>query len=422
MKRSPKLVIYGAFAAVVFLLALALGRPELAALGAPFALVLVLGLASSRPGIVRATLEAKKERVLEGDEVEAELVAHASSRTPALYLSFSLPDGVRLAVGEAAFLLALDAEEERRVPLRLTCDRWGAYKLGDAIWRVSDAAGLRFMDARVRGHSLLQVYPRTERLRSLVKPFDTQPFAGNRVARARGEGIEFADIRSYAPGDRPRRVNWRASSLHQTLYVNEQHPERNSDVIIFVDSFAEARGHDESTLDVAVRAAASLASHYLSVRDRVGFVSFGGLVRWLTPSSGSVQHYRIIEALLETEIAFSFAWKDIDALPSRCLTPQALVIALTPLLDERGLHALLNLRRRGFDLVVIEISPLAYVGDSTDSLDALAARFWRLWRDAMRFRFEQSGVAVLEWDGRAPLAAVVEEVTAFRRFARYVFA
>jgi uncharacterized protein (DUF58 family) len=422
MKRSPKLVVYGAFAAFVFVLALALGRPELAALAAPFALILVLGLASPRPGMVRTALEVKKERVLEGDEVEAELVTRASSRTPALYLSFFLPHGVRLAEGEPAFLLGLDAEEERRVPLRLACDRWGAYKLGDAIWRVSDAAGLRFMDARVHGQTLLQVYPRTERLWSLVKPLETQPFAGNRLARARGEGIEFADIRPYVPGDRLRHVNWRASSLHQTLHVNEQHPERNSDVIIFVDSFAEARGQDEGTLDLAVRAAASLASHYLSVRDRVGFVSFGGLVRWLTPSSGSIQHYRIIEALLETEIAFSFAWKDIDALPSRSLTPQALVVAVTPLLDERGLHALLNLRRRGFDLVVIEISPLAYVGDNRDSLDILAARFWRLWRDAMRFRFEQSGVAVIEWDGRVPLAAMVEEVTAFHRFARYASA
>jgi uncharacterized protein (DUF58 family) len=208
--------------------------------------------------------------------------------------------------------------------------------------------------------------------------------------------------------------------------VNEQHPERNSDVIIFVDSFAEARNKDGSTLDLAVRAAASLARQYLSVRDRVGFVSFGGLVRWLTPSSGGVQHYRIIEALLETEVAFSFAWKDIDALPSRSLTPQALVIALTPLLDERGLNALLNLRRRGFDLVVVEISPLEYVSEGPDSrgdpLDALAIRFWRLWRDAIRFRFEELGVAVVEWDGRAPLEAVVEEVTSFRRFARYASA
>jgi uncharacterized protein (DUF58 family) len=205
--------------------------------------------------------------------------------------------------------------------------------------------------------------------------------------------------------------------------VNEQHPERNSDVVIFVDSFAEARSRGGSTLDLAVRAAASLASQYLAVRDRVGFVSFGGVVRWLTPSSGGIQRYRIIEALLATEIAFSFAWKDIDVLPARSLTPQALVIALTPLLDERGLSALIDLRRRGFDLVVVEISPLANEGAGRDPRgdvsDALATRFWRLWRDAMRFRLEELGVAVLEWDGDAPLMAVVEEVTAFRRYARH---
>ena len=108
-----------------------------------------------------------------------------------------------------------------------------------------------------------------------MAPFETQPFAGNRVARARGEGIEFAETRPYVPGDRPRRVNWRATSVRQTLFVNEQHPERNSDVVIFVDTFAEARREDESTLDLAVRAAATLAEHYLSTRDRVGFVSFG---------------------------------------------------------------------------------------------------------------------------------------------------
>jgi uncharacterized protein (DUF58 family) len=359
---------------------------------------------------------------LEGDEVEAELVVGTSSKTPSLYLSLSLPEGVSLVQGEATFLLALDAGEERRLPLQLSCARWGGYRLGDAVWRASDAAGLRFLDARIHGHSPLRVYPRTERLRSLIEPIETQPLAGNRVARARGEGIEFADIRPYSPGDRPRRVNWRASSLHQALHVNEQHPEHNSDVVIFVDSFAEARSEDESTLDLAVRAAASLAGHYLSVRDRVGFVSFGGVVRWLAPSGGNVQRYRIIEALLETEIAFSFAWKDIDVLPSRSLTPHALVLALTPLLDERGLHALLNLRRRGFDLVVIEISPLAYASYAEASLDALAARFWRLWREAMRFRFEQLGVSVIEWDGRTPLAAAVEEVTVFRRTARRAFA
>ena len=65
------------------------------------------------------------------------------------------------------------------------------------------------------------------------------------------------------PGDLARRVNWRASARRGELWVNEYHPERNSDVIIFVDSFAEARRDGSSTLDQGVRATAALAARYL---------------------------------------------------------------------------------------------------------------------------------------------------------------
>jgi uncharacterized protein (DUF58 family) len=440
MRRSPKLVLYSVLAAVFFLLALVLGRPELAALGAPFALVLVVGLSLPRPGAVEVSLVLQRKRAFEDEEIEAELVlrqvatttttraaTRPHARIPALYIGLLLPQGLRMAAGNTTLVLALEhgADDstggaERRIPICLAGDRWGGYRLGDAVWRTTDAAGLAVRDARIRGAAPCRVYPQIERLRSLIAPSEAQPFAGNRVARVRGEGIEFAETRPYVAGDRPRRVNWRATSLRQTLYVNEQHPERNSDVVIFLDTFAEAKRADESTLDLAVRAAATLAEHYLSTRDRVGLVSFGGMVSWLTPGTGDVQRYRMIEALLQTEVAFSFAWRGIDTLPFRSLTPQALVIALTPLLDERGTRALLDLRRRGFDLVVVEMSPLAFAAGDADSLDALATRFWRIWRDSVRFRFEELGVAVVQWDSQVPLAAAIEEVRAFRRFARIV--
>ena len=237
-----------------------------------------------------------------------------------------------------------------------------------------------------------------------------------------GEGIEFADVRPYMPGDRIRRLNWRASSRRQALYVNEQHPERNSDVIIFLDSFSGARRAYESTLDMAVRAATALSSHYLAVQDRVGLVSFGGIVRWLTPAAGNIQTYRIAESLLATEINFSYVWRRIDALPARSLTPQALVIALSPLLDERGMHALLDLRRRGFELVIVDVSPLGFVPEPETAADAQAIRLWRLWRRALHFRYAQLGIAVVDWDGKEPLAETVEGVRALHRFARRTFA
>ena len=417
--RSPKLALYAAFAGASFLTALALGRPELAALGAPFALVLVVGLALPPPPQVRAILQPARQRAVEGEEIEAELVISSPARAHDLQLALLLPDGIRALGGAGSLLLHVEPGRDRTLSLRLDCAHWGAHRVGTLLLRSRDLAGLRVLDSRITGNTVVRVYPRPQQLQSLVAPAETQPFAGNRVARTKGEGIEFAGIRPYLPGDRARRINWRASAARQTLYVNQQHPERNSDVIIFLDTFAEARRQDSSTLDLAVRAAASLAGHYLATRDRIGLVGFGGVVRWLAPSSGATQLYRIVDALLETEIVFSFAWKGVDVLPARSLTPQALVIALSPLLDERSVAALLDLRRRGFDLVVVDISPLAFSAQPRDPDTLAAMRLWQLWREAQRFGYERLGVAVAEWDGQRPLAEVIEEVRAFRRFARY---
>ena len=85
------------------------------------------------------------------------------------------------------------------------------------------------------------------------------------------------------------------------------HPERNTDVVIFLDTFVEARREDAGTLDLAVRAAATLAERYLAHRDRVGLVVFGGILNWLTPATGIVQRYRIVDALLDAEILLSYA-------------------------------------------------------------------------------------------------------------------
>ena len=115
----------------------------------------------------------------------------------------------------------------------------------------------------------------------------------------------------------------------------------------------------EGTLDLAVRATAALADAYIHRRDRVGLVSFGGILRWLLPGMGTVQLYRIVDALLDTEIILSYYWTEIDVMPRRTLPPNALVIALSPLLDRRSVGALLDLRARGFDLAVIDISPRA---------------------------------------------------------------
>jgi uncharacterized protein (DUF58 family) len=201
--------------------------------------------------------------------------------------------------------------------------------------------------------------------------------------------------------------------------VNEHHPERNADVVVFLDSFTEARRGPESTLDQSVRAAAGLLAGYVGLRDRVGFVGFGGIVRWLRPASGMNQLYRVVDALLDTEITLNYAWKGIDLIPPGVLPPQALVVALTPLLDDRSVTALLDLRARGFDLAVVDVSPVPYADPGPNEVEQLAYRLWQLQREVIRARYEGVGVSIVEWREGTPLVAALEEVIAFRRRVRH---
>jgi uncharacterized protein (DUF58 family) len=169
-------------------------------------------------------------------------------------------------------------------------------------------------------------------------------------------------------------------------------------------------------LDDAVRAASVLAAEHLRARDRVGLVSFGGVLHWLQPGSGLAHATRIAAALIESELVFSYVWRDVEFVPARMLAPDALVIAVSPLVDERTTHALLQLRGRGRDIVVVEVSPEDTIARS-GALDPLALRLWSAQRAALRARFAQAGVALVRWEGGS-LGPALEEVAAWRRRAR----
>ena len=413
---SWRLSVYASLAAAGLVAGLAFGRVEPVALAAPFVLALVAALTVHEPRVsVRLSLD--RERALEGEEVTATIELSSAGGIDRLDLLVPVPPEVSIEGGPMRALL-LRAREERTLELKLRCERWGAFSFGPVLFRVRDLLGLRSWEGEAGARQALRVYPREETLRSLVAPLETQVFVGNQVSRVRGEGIEFADLREWQPGDRVRRVNWRATALRGSLWVNEQYPERNTDVVLFLDTFAEVRSEGRSTNDRAVRAAATLARGYLQRKDRVGLVGFGGVLSWLVPESGMRQLYAIVDTLLTSDIVHSFALRDVDTLPPRTLPPKALVIAITPLLDNRTASALLDLRARGYDLIVVEVSPLELVDPSFVASAELAHRLWRLSREALRWRYEQVGVPVVTWHDGVPLAAPLEEVNAFRHLAR----
>ena len=415
---SPRLASYALLTAAGALAALVLGRPAIAALVAPFALAAAVGIASARDPGVRVGTSVSRERVLEGETLVLEVRVRADRPVAWLAVLPVLPEGLAASAPELPLVLALDGAAERTVAVEVVARGWGAYRIGEVIVRAPGPLGVVVREGSHQADGGVRVLPAREQLRRLVAPARAQAASGSRRSPDRGEGIEFADLRPFAPGDRVRRVNWRATARRGAPVVTDRHPERNADVVLFLDTFAEARRGHEGTLVRAVRAADSLASAHLAQRDRVGLVAFGGVTHWLLPGAGTARVERITDALLRSEIVFSYVLRNIKVLPPRSLPPHALVELRGDRDDARTAAALADLRARGHDLVVVEVSPAPFLPAPSDGTGVFARRLWELQRGALRARFAALGVPVVTWDGEEPLAAAVEEVMAWRRLAR----
>ena len=420
MKRrsSPRLEGYAVFVGTGLVAALALRRPELAIVAAPLALLLVLATTTARDPRIEVGFSLDTSRSVEGAEVEAEITLRADVGVDRLELRLELPEGIEPSDGGDARAVRLAAGEERTLAIPLRCLRWGVYEIGELELRARDRFRVLVWETRVESPVALKVYPTPESLSRIISPVETQAFAGSEVSHVKGDGIEYADLRDYVPGDRLRAINWRASARRGSLVVNERHPERNTDVVLFVDSFVDVRGAQRSTLDDAVRATASLAGLYLERRDRVGLVAFGGILRWLQPGTGPMQRYRLIETLLETGIAPDYTWRDVNLIPARILPPKALVLGVTPFVDPRFTTALENLRARGFDVAAIEVDPVGLVEPGRSDVERLAYRLWLLEREVLRARLERLGIGIARWSDEVSLEAALEGVRTYRRYVR----
>jgi uncharacterized protein (DUF58 family) len=417
---TPRLRAAFWLTAVGLFATLVAGRPEVVAVIAPFALLALIGL-QQRPGRLDGALRLDRDRVNQGERVDGELELRSASASDRLEVRFALPPGLVVERDELR-TLRLRAGESCGLGVTLRCDRWGAYS--DARLRLRRYDRLRLVadEQEIELGKILRVYAEPVPLRALARPFETEAAVGDEVARVKGEGIEPAELRPFVAGDDLRRVNWRATARTGDLVVNQFHPERNTAVVLLLDVLTDVGSPRGAPLDQCVRAAAALAERYLARRDRVGLLAVGGGLRWLRPGSGRTQVHRIVDTLLEVrELVVGGKEPRPLAIPLRTLPPKALVLVLSPLLEDAIVRTLLELRGRGFDLAVVEIPPFPFLEVEGEEAE-LGARLLRLERDLLRSRLRARGIAVVEWQEDGSLETTIRAMEEFRRRARVVHA
>jgi len=295
-------------------------------------------------------------------------------------------------------------------PVRPTT--WGVLATGRLRLVARDRFGL-FSASTIRTiDQVLRVYPSESRLQGMARPARTVGTLGAHLSSSRGDGCEYADVRSWQPGDRLRMVNWRVSARRGAPWVTERHPERSAEIVVLLDDTAALGPADDSTLRRAVQAAMSLSEGHLGAQDRVGLLALGAPLRWVRPRSGARQLYAIVDTLLECRLARISGVSRRGSLMLGGLRPGTTIVALTVLAEPRVVEVLVDLRRHGHQVLVVEPAApeLSSVGEGQGSTPAevLARRLWDHERAARRRRLREGGVTLLQWDGDVPLGALLE--------------
>jgi uncharacterized protein (DUF58 family) len=385
------------------------GRADLVIVAVPLLVALVAGRRPGRPSALQIGHALSADRVLEEERVTVTVTLRATQAVPLVEVLEPLPSRARLEHGRHHAFFTLRADEEVRWEFTLRCDSRQRLRLGGPHVRLWGPLGLAAAERRGPPPRTVAVYPRPAALRHPPRPVRTQTFVGNHVSPAQGEGIEPGDIRPFAPGDLVRHVNWRATLRLGPLHVTQHHRERNADVVLLLDTLSEVGRPGATVVDAAVRGAATLAAAYLARKDRVGLIEYGGQLRWVRPGSGRAQLQRLLDTLVDASVVFTYVTRDVDLIPPRILPPQALVVALSPLLDPRFVRAAADLTARGFDLVVIAVSPVgpARAAVRGGVVADLAARLWALERRGQLDEHRRRGLTIMDWNGVDPLDVAV---------------
>lgn len=129
-------------------------------------------------------------------------------------------------------------------------------------------------------------------------------FAGEYRSLFKGQGMEFAEVREYQPGDEVRSIDWNVSARMGKPFVKRYVEERELTIMLAVDLSGSARFGTRARFkhDLAIELAGVLSLAAVRNNDRVGLMLFSDQVEHALPARKSRKHaLRLIRDLLAVE-------------------------------------------------------------------------------------------------------------------------
>ncbi|MDD3826612.1 MAG: DUF58 domain-containing protein [Anaerolineae bacterium] len=215
-----------------------------------------------------------------------------------------------------------------------------------------------------------------ERLAVLSRRALAGQMQGERRSPKRGQSVEFADFRPYAPGDDFRRIDWNAYARLERFFLKLFVEEQDLTVHVLVDTSLSMDWGEPNKLRFGLRAAGALGYVALAGLDRVTVTALGasgeGSPAYFPPHRGKQQANALFQFLVGLEArGTTDLRRSLGRYAARAQQPGPLIVIsdlmdsapaaagpanLPEVLDRReGAEGLNALAARGFEVTLLHV-------------------------------------------------------------------
>ncbi|HEY2980018.1 MAG TPA: DUF58 domain-containing protein [Anaerolineales bacterium] len=301
-----------------------------------------------------------------GDKLEEELNLFNDGLFPATWLE--VIDRSTIPGYSISRATGVDGMSETSWRTSGTCARRGVYKLGGTTILTGDPLGIYQLEIDQPESATLMVMPPVISLPSIKVAPGGWLGEGRPRPNASEKTASAATLRQYVPGDSLRLVHWPSTARHNELYIHllEGAPAGDWWLALDLDRAVQA-GLDEadSTTELGIILAASLADQGLRARRPVGLLVNSQSPAWMRPQPGEQRRWEILRTLATLDPG--------DTTLAHLLTSagasfghQSSLIVITPSTDSSWLQPLAGLMWRGITPTVILIDASSF-GAATDT-------------------------------------------------------
>jgi uncharacterized protein (DUF58 family) len=149
-----------------------------------------------------------------------------------------------------------------------------------------------------------EILKRIRKIEIQTKGVVQELFSGEYHSSFKGQGLEFAEVREYQPGDSYKSIDWNVSARFGVPYIKKYQETRELNVFFIIDSSASLDFGTRVALkrERLAEIAAVLSFSALSNNDKVGLIMYSDrLEKYLPPKKGRNSALKILREILYHE-------------------------------------------------------------------------------------------------------------------------